>query len=126
MIIKQLIGICQCFILRNLVEGVNRFLPLLKIIVVDRRNDKKLGKRIVQPKCFVPVGKEVAFFADTFHAAKRTVPVIIIFFVHCRPLADFHQPDISNQEFEFILCQLIVMLPHGQSPYSYTHKNQDY
>ena len=110
MIIKQLIGICQCFILRNLVEGVNRFLPLLKIIVVDRRNDKKLGKRIVQPKCFVPVGKEVTFFADTLHAAKRTVPVIIIFFVHCRPLADFHQPDISNQEFEFILCQLIDFL----------------
>ena len=107
MIVKQLISIRQCFLFRNMTERRNRFLSLLKVIVINGGNNKELRKSIIQPKLFVPVGKQITFLTNTFHTSQRTVPVIIKFFVHCRPLTDFHQSDIGNQKLKLVFSQFI-------------------
>ena len=37
-------------------------------------------------------------FTNTFHALERTITIIIKFFIHSRPLTDFHQSDVGNQQ----------------------------
>ena len=126
MIIKQLISICQSFIFRNPVERCDGLLPLLQIVVINRRNDEKFGERIIQPECFVTISKQVTLFTNTFHALKRTVTIIIKFFVHSRPLTDFHQSDVGNQQFEFIFSQFIYFLMQRFRPVKvHSHKSTE-
>ena len=55
MIIEKLIGIPQCLVFLNIIDRSYRFLPLLKIIIVNGGNEEKFGKCIIQPECFVAV-----------------------------------------------------------------------
>ena len=107
MIIEKLIGIPQCLVFLNIIDRSYRFLPLLKIIIVNGGNEEKFGKCIIQPECFVAVGKQIALLADTFHPVKGTVTVIIKLLVECCTLADLHQSDIGNQQFQFIFSQFV-------------------
>ena len=126
MIIKQLIRICQCFIFRNLIKRRDGFLPLLKIIVINRRNDEKLSECIIQSKCLVTVGKQITLFPNTFHTPKRTVTIIIEFFVHCCPLTDFHQSDVSNQQFKLIFSKFIYLFMQRFRPVEiHRHKSTE-
>ena len=126
MIVKQLISIRQCILFRNMTERRNRFLSLLKVIVINGGNNKELRKSIIQPKLFVPVGKQITFLTNTFHTSQRTVPVIIKFFVHSRPLTDFHQSDVGNQQFEFIFSQFIYFLMQRFRPVKvHSHKSTE-
>jgi len=55
----------------------------------------------------VLIYEKLVIFIYSFHAAEGTVPIVIKFFVHGRPLIDFHQSDIGNQQFQFIFRETI-------------------
>ena len=126
MIIKQLIRICQYFIFRDLIERCDGFLPLLKIIVINRRHNEKFGESIIQSKCLVAVSKQITLFPNTFHTPERTVTIIIKFFVHSCPLTNLHQSDISNQQFKLIFSQFIYFLMQRFRPVKiHRHKSTE-
>ena len=55
------------------------------------------------------VCKNITVFTDTFHSPHSAVTIIVIFFVHARPLVDLHQSHIRNKQFQFIFCESVYL-----------------
>ena len=110
-VVQQLVGVCRQFlILGNLVDGGNGFRPLLQIIIVDGRDNMKFRTGVVQAHPFMLVHKKVVLLGNPFHAAQGAVAIVVELLVQGGSLVNLHQPDIGNQQFQFVLGTVIHLL----------------